>query len=216
MNTGATVVTADFLEATSPDNERVTLVVAHVWASTDMPMGALEAACLHTFEQSDKLMKNAVFSVRVTTGNIKPALTFYKPKHTTKMRMHVTGTKSWQDITLVSDMVGEVVTQHGFTFAIEQPEVDLVNLKFKIPNLQIRAVPPLVRCAAAEWFVPPEELQPGKPINISSDNTTILMWASGSVLVMLKRIKRGMSAQMQLEKSRDLLERVQIMCTTST
>jgi len=179
-----------------------------------MPIGALEAACISSFERAEKLMKNALFSVRVPTGNIKPALTFYKPKRSEKLRLHITGTKSWTDMVTVSALVGDVVRDQGFAFSIESPEVDLVNLKYKVPGLHIRTVPIFVRSALkSEWFVPPEELQPGRPINISNADTTLLMWSTGSTLVMLKRLKRGYGAQAQLLRAQQLIMRISRSCT---
>lgn len=216
----------DFLEAAHADNAKVTLLVAHVWAVTDMPVDALDAACARAFDKSDRLMKNALFSFRVHTGNIRPALTFYKPKLSDKYRMHITGAKSWTDLRAVARLVGDVVRAHGFEFEIEDPDIDLVNLKYKLHGLRIRTVPECIRrmgrsAATAggdpddRWFVPLEELQPGRPINISSAHTTILMWASGSTLVMLKRVKRGRAALEQLAKSTAVLQRIAHECASS-
>lgn len=214
----------DFLEAAHVDNAKVTLLVAHVWAVTDMPVDALEKACTHAFDKSDRLMKNALFSFRVQTGNIRPALTFYKPKLSHKYRVHITGAKSWSDLRTVAELVGQVVRTHGFAFEIEAPDIDLVNLKYKLHDLRVRMVPDCIRrmsdrCGAGRddrWFVPPEELQPGRPINISCAHTTILMWSSGSTLVMLKRVKRGRDALEQLAKSMAVLREITRECASSS
>lgn len=210
----------DFLEASHADNSKVTLLVAHVWAVTHMPVDELERVCIEAFDKADRLMKNALFSFRVHTGNIRPALTFYKPKHSAKYRMHITGAKSWSDLSAVAHLVGDVVRSHGFDFEIEEPDIDLVNLKFKLRNLRIRSVPECIRRMGRaqsedKWVVPPEELQPGRPINISCGHTTILMWSSGSTLVMLKRVKRGHDALEQLAKSTAVLQRIARECTST-
>jgi hypothetical protein len=212
----------DFLEASHADNSKVTLLVAHVWAVTHMPVDELERVCIDAFDKSDRLMKNALFSFRVHTGAIRPALTFYKPKHSAKYRMHITGAKSWSDLSAVANLVGDVVRGHGFDFEIEEPDIDLVNLKFKLRDLRIRTVPECIRRmgrargSGDKWVVPPEELQPGRPINISCAHTTILMWSSGSTLVMLKRVKRGQYAIEQLAKSTAVLQRIAHECATNT
>lgn len=188
-----------------------------------MPVDELERVCIDAFDKSDRLMKNALFSFRVHTGAIRPALTFYKPKHSAKYRMHITGAKSWTDLDAVAKLVGDVVRYHGFDFEIEEPDIDLVNLKFKLRDLRIRAVPECIQRmgrgrggSGDKWVVPPEELQPGRPINISCAHTTILMWSSGSTLVMLKRVKRGNGALEQLAKSTAVLQRIAHECSNHT
>lgn len=204
---------ADFLETAHVDNHKVTLLVAHAWAHTDMPPDALMRACTAAYEQTDGLMKNALFAVKVPVGRARPAVTVYKPKNSDMFRLHITGAKSWADMELVSQRVGDIARACGFSFEVEQPQVDLVNLKFKLENLRIRSVSSFVRCSAPAWGVPPEELAPGRPINIRTVDTTILIWATGSALVMLKRVKRGHLAQDQLDRSTNLLNRLKLACS---
>lgn len=211
----AQATSADFLEIAHVDNSKVTLLVAHAWARTDMPADALKRACTDVFEKTDGLMKNALFAVKIPVGCARPAVTVYKPKKSDMMfRLHITGAKSWADMEFVSLRIGRVAMNRGYSFDVEQPQVDLVNLKFKLDNLRIRSVSAFVRSSAPAWGVPPEELAPGRPVNIRTIDTTILIWATGSVLVMLKRVRRGTLAQAQLDRSRDLLHRLQSACST--
>lgn len=209
----AHVSRADFLETAHVDNGKVTLLVAHAWARTNMPADELKRACTAVFKEPNGLMKNALFAVKVPLGLVRPAVTVYAPKKSDGFRLHITGAKSWSDLELVSLRIGDIARKLGFEFNVEQPEVDLANLKFKLENIRIRSVSAYVRASAPAWGVPPEELAPGRPINIRSIDTTILIWATGSALVMLKRVQRGARAQAQLDRSSDLLHRLQRACS---
>lgn len=204
---------ADFLDSQSPFNSSVTLVVAHAWARTSMPVEDLAEACMAAFPPTAKKMKNAIFGIVIANDRIKPALTVYRPKDRGgDLRLHITGTKSWTDMYSTVEAVAEVARSAGHTFAVQQPEVDLANLRFTLQGLDIRKVTPHLRARHTDFYVPPQQLQPGKALNISNDEMTILLWASGSLLTMLKRVKRGAHAQSALNTALDIVASIETHC----
>lgn len=205
--------TMSFMDSVHEDNHRVTLVVCHVWASTSMPIDELRDTCAARFGGlNSKKMKNAAFCIRVRSGEIAPVVTFYAPKKDPRLRVHMTGVKNWEQISTITDLIGKSVVDAGHTFSVEQPQIDLANLKYKLENLRIRAVPTFIRSTCRDWITSLEELKSGKPINISNDRATVLMWASGSVLVMLKRLRSGEDIPSRHKQATDLLARISRVC----
>ena len=202
----------NFMHAGHADNHRVTLVVSHAWMTTNMDIKTFAEACELKFGALAKKMKNAAFSVRVPNNGISPAVTLYAPKTDTRFRVHITGVKNFQHISSTMELLREVIQVGGHSVSFARPEIDLVNLRYRVDNMRIRSVPVFIRTSCHDWVASLEELKSGKPINISNENCTILLWSSGSSLVMVKRLRADEDFDARLQKSADLLARIRRHC----
>lgn len=208
----------DFLEASHASNQQISLVVANTTVRSNASGEQLKQLCASRFALTTKLMKNALFGVRVRlplNSSVNPVVTFYNPKQQNSVfRIHITGAKSWQTISGAVATLGQVVRDAGFSWSADvQTGVDLVNVKTRLSNIRVRNVPLYVKCFQKDWFVPPEDLKPGKPINISTTDITILLWATGTAMIMLKHVQRGHAAQSKLNHASSLLSSIERACT---
>jgi hypothetical protein len=205
----------NFMNAAHDNNRRVTLVVSHAWMTTSIDIKSLGDICTRKFGLSEKKMKNAAFSMRIPNAGISPSTTLYAPKADTRFRVHITGIKNLEQISSTMTLLGEAIESKGHTFSFGRPEIDLVNLKFKVENVRIRSVPLFIKTSCQDWICSTEELKAGKPINISNENCTILLWASGSTIVMIKRLRPDENFDNRLSRASDLLSRIRQHCATN-